>query len=79
MSNVTITSDGTADGTFVKIDDCFLKGLVKIEFDDIVPMGEIRAKLTVNVASLQIAMKDAEIVTDNEEVLIAIKGVLNHE
>lgn len=79
MSNVTITSDGTAAGTFVKIDDCFLKGLVKIEFDDIVPMGEIRARLTVNVKALQIAIKGAEIVTDSEEVFLAIKGILNHE
>jgi len=75
MSNVTITSDGTAKGTKVQIDDNFIKGITKIEFDELNPMGLLCVKLSFNVTALKIAIKDAEIIGD-ENVVLAIKKII---
>ena len=78
MSNVTIVSDGTAMGTTVKIDDSFIKGITKIEFEPLVPTGIIAVKLTLNVVMLNIAIKDAEII-GSDEVVLAIKKAIDDE
>jgi len=75
MSNVTITSDGTAEGTKVQIDDNFIKSITKIEFDELNPMGPLCVKLSFNVTALKIAIKDAEIIGD-ENVVLAIKKII---
>ena len=75
MSDVTIVSDGTAIGTTVKIDDNFIKGITKIEFGELNPRGLVTVKLSLNVKALNIAIKDAEII-GNEEVVLAIKKAI---
>ena len=75
MSDVTIVSDGTAIGTTVKIDDNFIKGITKIEFGELNPRGLVTVKLSLNVKALNIAIKDAEII-GNEEVVLAIKKII---
>ena len=75
MGDVTIVSDGTAIGTTVKIDDNFIKGITKIEFGELNPRGLVTVKLSLNVKALNIAIKDAEII-GNEEVVLAIKKAI---
>jgi len=75
MSDVTIVSDGTAIGTTVKINDNFIKGITKIEFGELNPRGLVTVKLSLNVKALNIAIKDAEII-GNEEVVLAIKKAI---
>ena len=75
MSDVTIVSDGTAIGTTVKIDDNFIKGITKIEFGEPNPRGLVTVKLSLNVKALNIVIKDAEII-GNEEVVLAIKKAI---
>ena len=75
MSDVTIVSDGTAIGTTVKIDDNFIKGITKIEFGELNPRGLVTVKLSLNVKALNVAIKDAEII-GNEEVVLAIKKAI---
>ena len=75
MSDVTIVSDGTSIGTTVKIDDNFIKGITKIEFGELNPRGLVTVKLSLNVKALNIAIKDAEII-GNEEVVLAIKKAI---
>lgn len=78
MSDVTIISDGTAMRTSVKIDNNFIKGITKIEFGELNPRGLVTVKLSLNVKALNIAIKDAEII-GNEEVVLAIKKAINDE
>lgn len=61
MGNVTIISDGTAAGTKIKVGDEFMSGITRVEIDSIEPMGTVRAKLTVDVVALRLAVKDADI------------------
>ena len=61
MGNVTIISDGTAAGTKIKVGDEFMSGITRVEIDPISPNGAVRAKLSVDVVSLRMAIKEADI------------------
>lgn len=61
MSNVTIISDGTSQGTKVQVGDEFIKGLTKIEIEPIRVAGTVRATLTVDLAVLNLKLANADI------------------
>ena len=61
MSNVTIISDGTSNGTRVLVGDAFIKCLTKIVIEPIHVDGTVRATLTVDMAALRIKVADADI------------------
>jgi len=76
MSNVTIISDGTSIGTKVQIDDSFMTGITSIEILPIQIDSTIKAKITVDVCSLRMAIKEAEIIATDVEVAEKIRAAL---
>jgi hypothetical protein len=73
---IRIESDGTSIGTKVFIGDEVIKGITKIEFPPIVPGGLISARITFMSAEFILKLKEAEIVSDDSEIVELIKGVL---
>ena len=61
MNNVTIISDGTSQGTRIKIDDAFMKGITKIVIEPMVPGETVRATITLDAVSLRMAISEADI------------------
>ena len=76
MSNVTIVSDGTAQGTRVEVDGNFIRGVTKVEIEPIEPLGAVTAKVTVDMVSLRTQLKDAEIVCTDALVEQKIREAL---
>lgn len=76
MSNVTIISDGTSQGTQVKICDKFMTGVTKVEILPISINGTVSAKITIDVVSLNVAIKDAEVVCTDVLTAHKIKEAL---
>lgn len=66
MSNVTITSDGTAEGTKVSVSGKFIKGISKIEFEQIEPDGLVTANLTICMVALKYELSKAGIICDDD-------------
>lgn len=61
MSNIKIISDGTAQGTQVKLGDALLTAITKIEINPISPGGTVTAVLTVDRVALEMELENAEI------------------
>jgi hypothetical protein len=76
MKQITITSDGTSQGTQVKFGDDFIKGVTKIEFNPMEIGGIVTAKITLNSVAIKMALKDAEIICEDAELAEKMKEVL---
>lgn len=76
ISNVTIISDGTSQGTRVEVGDTVLRGVCKIEIEPIRPDGIVRAELTVNMAALKLKLAEADIECTDPLTEKRIKDVL---
>ena len=62
MDNIKIISDGTTEGTRVKIGDTFINNITKIEIEPLEAGGGlVRAKLTIDVAELEMEIRKADI------------------
>lgn len=76
MSGITIISDGTAFGTKVMVGDKFMSGVTKIEIAPIVPNEVITAKITVDLVSLRLHIRNAEIECADAEMAGKIQAAL---
>ncbi|MCP5009016.1 MAG: hypothetical protein GY942_03455, partial [Aestuariibacter sp.] len=76
MSNVTIISDGTSSGTKVKVGKEFLKGITAIDIEPMRVDEPCRARITVDVAALKLALADAEILCSDPVLEEKIKEYL---
>lgn len=76
MTNVTIISDGSSMGTKVKVGDAFMGGIKKIEIMPIVVGSTVQARITVDVCSLNMAIKDTDIKCTDIETAAKIRHAL---
>lgn len=77
MSELEIVSDGTAQGTTVRLKDGqSLNGVTAIEFEPLRPGGTVRAKITIDCVALQMKLKHADINCTDKLTAAHIKDAL---
>lgn len=62
ISNVTIISDGTPDGTKVQVGDGLMEGVLSIEVQPIKPDRAVQATIKILMPKLRLKLADADIV-----------------
>ena len=73
MSNLTIISDGTDEGTKVKVGDEFVKNVIRIDIEPDESGKNLQAVITVIKPALELELKNARIECSNPEVVEQIQ------